>query len=251
MSDRRTPPGPHVGTLAGPGLVRQDDDHIESRRWPDRVRGACFGADAPSLSEDPLSPSPATGLLVSTPSGPRRSQAWCLSPPGPPPWRDSASSLRVWGTVPVQLQAQGVERTWSREGLNGDRQHSTSSRQQQTYRRSTAWPQQAPRATAVSPPAAGSDTERRSAARPAPRSSDASRTSDQDGPEPGHLTRRRARSERRPEERSDGERTGPQRRRGPRRSAREPLNRMAEGESRRRPEYAMRAARKEVSTGTI
>ncbi len=33
---------------------------------------------------------------------------------------------------------------------------------------------------------------------------DASGTSDQDGPEPGHLTRRRARSKRRPEERSDG-----------------------------------------------
>jgi hypothetical protein len=42
---------------------------------------------------------------------------------------------------------------------------------------------------------------------------DASRTSDQDGPEPGHLRRRRARSKRRPEERSDGERTGPERRR--------------------------------------
>jgi hypothetical protein len=43
-----------------------------------------------------------------------------------------------------------------------------------------------------------------------------SRTGDQDGPEPGHLMRRLARSERRPEERSDGERTGTERRRGPR-----------------------------------
>jgi hypothetical protein len=37
---------------------------------------------------------------------------------------------------------------------------------------------------------------------------DASRRSDQDRPEPGHLTRRRARSNRRPKERSDGERDG-------------------------------------------
>lgn len=43
-----------------------------------------------------------------------------------------------------------------------------------------------------------------------------SRTGDQDGPEPGHLLRRRARSERRPEERSDRERTGTEHRRGPR-----------------------------------
>jgi hypothetical protein len=41
---------------------------------------------------------------------------------------------------------------------------------------------------------------------------DASRTSDQHGPQPGHLTRRRARSNRRPRERSDGWRTGPERR---------------------------------------
>jgi hypothetical protein len=54
------------------------------------------------------------------------------------------------------------------------------------------------RATASSPPAAGSGTERRSAAKAGATIRDASRTSDQDGPEPGHLTRRRARSERRP-----------------------------------------------------
>jgi len=39
----------------------------------------------------------------------------------------------------------------------------------------------------------------------------ASRTSDQDGPDTGHLNDRRARSERRPEDSSDGERTGPER----------------------------------------
>jgi hypothetical protein len=45
---------------------------------------------------------------------------------------------------------------------------------------------------------------------------DAGRTSDRDGPEPGQLRRRRARSERRPRERSDGERAGPERGQGPR-----------------------------------
>jgi hypothetical protein len=49
----------------------------------------------------------------------------------------------------------------------------------------------------ISPPATGPDTERRSAGRPAPRSRP-SRTSDRDGPEPGHLMRRRARRTRRP-----------------------------------------------------
>jgi hypothetical protein len=54
-----------------------------------------------------------------------------------------------------------------------------------------------PRATTFSPPATGSTTERGSAGRPAPRSG-ASRTDDRDGPEPGHLSTGRARSERRP-----------------------------------------------------
>lgn len=49
---------------------------------------------------------------------------------------------------------------------------------------------------------------------------DASRTSDQHGPNLGTSWRRRARRRRRPVNRSDGERTGPERRRGPRRSAR-------------------------------
>ena len=96
---------------------------------------------------------------------------------------------------------------------------------------------------------AGSGTERRSAGRPGATVRDVSRTSDQDGPEPGHLRRRRARSERRPRERSDGERTGTG---APARTAvirKEVLCRMAEGELGRH-EDAMRAAREEVSTGT-
>jgi hypothetical protein len=68
---------------------------------------------------------------------------------------------------------------------------------------------------------------------------DASRTSDQDGPEPGHLTRE-ARSEKpeAAEERSDGERTGPKRWRGPRITAKGALLPDGRGELGRRPEGA-------------
>ena len=105
------------------------------------------------------------------------------------------------------------------------------------------------RATATSPPAAGPGTGRRSAGRRRT-VREASRTSDQDGPEPGHLMTE-ARSER-------TEAGGALRRRAngtgaPARTAevREgALCRMAEGEFGRRPEEAVRAARREVSTGT-
>jgi hypothetical protein len=61
-----------------------------------------------------------------------------------------------------------------------------------------------------------------------------------------------ARSERTGGRRSarDGGRTRPKRRRRTRQSARGALGRMAEGEPDRRPEGAVRAARREVSTGT-
>jgi hypothetical protein len=90
--DRPTQPArPHDAALDG-----------GSTRWPDRVRGEPRGR-----------------LRSACPhSIPRL-------------YGDSAFSLRLGGAVPVELQARGVEQTWSREGLNGDRQHSTSSRQQQ------------------------------------------------------------------------------------------------------------------------
>jgi hypothetical protein len=50
-----------------------------------RARRVLRGRRPVRTGRPPLSPSPATGLLVSTPSGARRSQAWCLSPPGPRP----------------------------------------------------------------------------------------------------------------------------------------------------------------------
>src|SRR4029450_4217207 len=73
---------------------------------------------------------------------------------------------------------------------------------------------------------------------------DPSRTSDRDGPEPGHLTLRRAQRARggalgangRPEERSNDERTRPKRRQGPRRSAKAALSRKTERELGRRLE---------------
>jgi hypothetical protein len=77
----------------------------------------------------------------------------------------------------------------------------------------------------------------------------ASRTSDQDGPEPGHLRRRRARSSRRPvralERRASTTKA-------PARSAevREEVRAGRRGELGRPSEDAMRGARREVSTGT-
>ena len=59
--------------------------------------------------------------------------------------------------------------------------------------------EQAPRATAVSPQAAGSGTRAEIRGKAGTTVRDASRTSDQHGHEPGHLTRRRARSERKAE----------------------------------------------------
>ena len=50
----------------------------------------------------------------------------------------------------------------------------------------------------ISPPAAGAGREREFRGKTGVTGQNASRTSDQDGPEPGHLTRRRARSEREP-----------------------------------------------------
>ncbi len=104
-----------------------------------------------------------------------------------------------------------------------------------------------PRATATSPPATSRDTERRSAPRPATRSMDASRTSDQNGPEPGHLMAE-ARSERTGA--GDSARTA----NGTGALARSAvigegsLSRMAGGECDRPSEDAMRAARREVRT---
>jgi hypothetical protein len=75
---------------------------------------------------------------------------------------DTAPELHVLSsprrTVP-STQARGVERTWTCEGLKGDRHHSRSTRQQQTRRRSTAWPRAGLEGRRLpSPPAAGSDT---------------------------------------------------------------------------------------------
>ena len=104
-------------------------------------------------------------------------------------------------------------------------------------------------ATALSPPAAGSATERRSAGRPAPRSMTRAERAIGTAPNPGtsgggalgvNGGRRSAR---------DGERTTG----APARTAEVcegALCRTAEGELGRRAEDAVRAARREVSTGT-
>jgi hypothetical protein len=76
----------------------------------------------------------------------------------------------------------------TRRGGNAESHNSASSRQQQAYRRSTAWPQAGlRRRTASSPSAAGSGIERRSAGRPAPRCVTQAGRAIRTGPEPGHL----------------------------------------------------------------
>jgi hypothetical protein len=93
-------------------------------------------------------------------------------------------------------------------------------------------------------------SERRSAQKTGATVTDASRTSDQDGPEPGHLMRRHARSEREAGalgRRANATKTPATDAANPRG---EPWAGMAEGELDRRPEGAVRAARREVSTGT-
>jgi hypothetical protein len=132
-------------------------------------------------------PLPATCLRVCTTrrgSGALRRGPCLHSVPVLPPELHVFSAPRR--TVPIPLQAWGVEQKWSREGLNGDRHHPRSSRQQQTCRRSIAWPRAGLRGRmAVSPPATGSDTERRSATRPAPRSVTQAERAIRTAPNPG------------------------------------------------------------------
>lgn len=219
------------------------------RRTP---RGRLLGRGAEPGGVCALSPLAAARLCVpTTPTWHRRFAAGTLSPFGPRSSRsNSTSSLRPGRTVPIPLQARGVEPTWSREGLNGDRHNSRSNRQQQMRRRSTAWPRAGFRGRRLPrhrPPARAPSGDPRQGRRHGPWRRP---TSDQDGPEPGHLIEE-ARSEQPGGrcERSDGERTGPECREG-RGEPRGSLSRMAEGELGRRPEDVLRAARREVSTGT-
>ena len=190
---------------------------------------------------------PGSGLDMSTtPSRPRRSGGQVRVPRFRGRGPDSSFSPPRGATVLAALQA----RTWSQRGENAESHHSGSSRQQQTCRRSTAWPraglrgQRLPRHRRPTRAPSG-----KSAGKAGATVRDAGRTSDQDGPEPGQLRRRRARSNRRPEERSDGERTGPERRHG-RGGPRGALCRMAEGELGPLCEDVLRAARRGVSTST-
>jgi hypothetical protein len=104
--------------------------------------------------------------------------------------------------------------------------------------------------TAVSLPAAGWQPTGDSAARPAPRSVTRAGRAIRTAPNSGTSRRGALGANGRPEERSDGERDGTEdagNDRGVREGA---LSRMTEGELGRRPEGAVRAARREVSTGT-
>jgi hypothetical protein len=69
---------------------------------------------------------------------------------------------------------------------------------------------------ATSPPAAGSGRPAEIRGEPGTTVHNASRTSDQDGPEPGTSRGGALGVNGKRDERSDGERTGPKRRRGPR-----------------------------------
>src|SRR5215207_9624051 len=110
--------------------------------------------------------------------------------------------------------------------------------------------ERAPMATAISPPAAGWEPKRRSAGRPASRSVTRARRAIRTAPNSGTSRRGALGANGRPEERSDGERDGTEDARNDRGVREGARGRMTEGELGRRPEDAVRAARREVSTGT-
>jgi hypothetical protein len=114
---------------------------------------------------------------------------------------------------PSRAPGTSVVPTWRKRGVPSPSIEPTTADVQAIHRLAASGPQ---KATAPSPPATGPGTERRSATRPAPRSVTRAERAIRTAPNPGTSSRRRARSERRPKERSDGEQTGPRRRRGPR-----------------------------------
>jgi hypothetical protein len=167
---------------------------------------------------------------------------------------DTAPELHVLSsprrTVP-STQARGVERTWTCEGLNGDRAplkiDPTTADATAIHRLAASRPR---RATATFATGGRFGHRRRSVGRPAPRSMTRAERAIRNGPEPGHLIEE-ARSER--TEAGASARTASERDRSAGEDRGDPRGspcRMAESELGRRPEDAVRAARREVSTGT-
>jgi hypothetical protein len=168
--------------LAG-GARPQAHDHS---RPEGRVSGACrsglpnqaralgaraggryrVGASERVRSPDLPIPS-AAGLDVSTtPYRPGRSRIRSGPHSIPPPAPDSAFSPRPGASVLAPLQA----RTGTGRGGNAESNHSASTRQQQTYRRSTAWSQAGLRGRRFRRQRRPARATERSARRPAPRS---------------------------------------------------------------------------------
>jgi hypothetical protein len=103
---------------------------------------------------------PATGLDVSTtPSQPGRSSALPYCPHSIP---RSGPRLHVFSSLAGTGLASLQVRTGTRRGGNVESHHSASTRQQQTYRRSTAWPRAGLRGRLLPRHGLGSGTKRRS-----------------------------------------------------------------------------------------
>lgn len=200
---RTLPPSPRRPRWSSLGATTVSDSSRWFRCLPQRVperrsrepapvnKPACAppgGVTDPGPAS-PSCPPPRTHGSSSPPRllGPDDVRQGPLSPLGPPPsFRNSTFSLPSAETASPRSRH---ERGTRRRG-NGESHPSASTRQQQTYRRSTAWPQAGFRGRRLHRhrrPARAN--ERGSAEKAGATVQHASRTSEQDGPEPGHLMR--------------------------------------------------------------
>jgi hypothetical protein len=182
--------------------------------------------------QEPIPPVPWRQATTSPPCrlGPEESGRgpYLYSSPAPEPRLRAFSTPRARTIPPLQA------RTGTRRGGNAESHHSPSSRQQQTRRRSTAWPRAGSEGDGhLSGGGRPREPERRSAGRPVSRSVTRAERAIQTATNPGTSRRGALGATGRPEERSDGERAGPRRWRGPRSSAK--ASPVPDGRKRARP----------------
>lgn len=189
---------------------------------------------------------PRASTVSTTPLGPRGVQAGpslYSSRPTEPRLRVFTTRAAGWSPACFRHEA------WSQGGENAESHHSASSRQQQTCRRSTAWREQASEGDDCL--ATGDRPGHRAAIRGKAGATvhDASRRAIRTAPNPGTSgggalgATGGLRSARTASERDQGAGMDAE-------SARDAVSRVAEGELGRSSEDAVRAARREVSTGT-
>jgi len=162
----------------------------------------------PCLTESPLGPAARRLLVASSSCRSERSGPGPRVPPGPPP---IFPGLHVFSPLDKWTLAFVQARVGPRWGANRDSDPSRSARLQQKCRRSNGSPRRLRRRRQALPEAAGSSPPVEVRGEPGATVKDASRTSEADGPDPGHLRGGELGGDGRPHERSDGERTGPDR----------------------------------------